>query len=115
MVLICFGRRKFSTEDLSFAKLSIFNACSDLILRALHRASALVLSKYPAGEKSIALEWCKQEQDVEESEVSCQREPIFHTLINNCVENLIVQKYLSRSSAQLLPAASSHFLTGAER
>jgi hypothetical protein len=71
--------------------------------------------KKGAEKKSIALELCKQEQDVEGSEVSCDSAPIFHTLINNCVENLIVQKYFSCSSAQLLPAASSHFLTGAER
>jgi hypothetical protein len=62
-----------------------------------------------AKKKSVALKWCKQEQDVEASTVSCLRDPIFHTLINNCVENLIVQKYFSRSSAQLLPAASPKF------
>jgi hypothetical protein len=69
----------------------------------------------PAAEKSVALEWCKQEQDVEESEVRCYCMPIFHTLINNCVENLIVQKYFSCTSAQLLPAASSRLLTAAQR
>jgi len=45
---------------------------------------------------------CKQQQAVEESTVSPQRDPIFHTLINTCVENLILQKYFSSSSAQLL-------------
>jgi len=49
--------------------------------------------------KSVALELCKQEQCIEESEVSCQSEAIFHTLINNCVENLILQKYILKSSA----------------
>jgi hypothetical protein len=54
---------------------------------------------------------CKQEQDVEGSEVSCHSVPIFHTLINNCVENLIVQKYFSCGSARLLPISSPQFLT----
>jgi hypothetical protein len=71
--------------------------------------------KIPPRKNLVALEWCKQEQDVEESAVSCGRDPIFHTLINNCVENLIVQKYFSYSSAQLLPAAHFPFLTAAER
>jgi hypothetical protein len=52
---------------------------------------------------------CKQEQRVEASEVSWQPEPIFHTLINICVENLIVQKYFLESSAQLLPVGFSNF------
>jgi len=56
--------------------------------------------------KIIALKLCKQEQPVEESELSRQGEPIFHTLINTCVENLILQKYVLSSSAQLLPAAT---------
>jgi putative ABC transport system permease protein len=71
--------------------------------------------KPPPRKKSIAPKLCKQEQGVEGSEVSWQCGPIFHTLINNCVENLIVQKYFSRSSAHLLPAASSQLLTVAER
>jgi hypothetical protein len=75
---------------------------------------ARVVKKSPQ-KNSVALEWCKQEQDVEESTVNCRRDPIFHTLINNCVENLIVQKYFSRSSAQFLPVASSQVLTAAER
>jgi hypothetical protein len=74
----------------------------------------LCCQKILLGKKSIALELCKQEQGVEESEVSCQCEPIFHTLINNCVENLIVQKYISCGSAQLLPAAPSAVLTAVE-
>jgi hypothetical protein len=61
--------------------------------------------------KSIALKLCKQYQTVEESEVSSHRRPNFHTLINNCVENLIVQKYFSCSSAQLLPLSSFQILT----
>jgi len=59
--------------------------------------------------KIIALKLCKQEQPVEESELSRQGGSIFHTLINTCVENLILQKYVLSSSAQLLPAATSYF------
>jgi hypothetical protein len=65
----------------------------------------------PSRKKSIALKLCKQHQAVEESEVSSHRRPNFHTLINNCVENLIVQKYFSFGSAQLLPTSSLLFLT----
>jgi hypothetical protein len=65
--------------------------------------------KVPARKKSIALKLCKQRQAVEESEVSLDRRPNFHTLINNCVENLIVQKYFSFGSAQLLPTSSFFF------
>jgi hypothetical protein len=46
----------------------------------------------PRSEKTTALKLCKQEQAVEESAVSRERDPIFHTLINTCVENLIMQK-----------------------
>jgi hypothetical protein len=67
--------------------------------------------KLPPRKKSIALKLCKQHQAVEESEVSSRRRSNFHTLINNCVENLIVQKYFSYSSAQLLPLSSSQILT----
>jgi hypothetical protein len=62
--------------------------------------------------KSIALKLCKQEQPVEASEVSWQADTIFHTLINTCVENLILQKYFLSSSAQRLPYATSLVLTG---
>jgi len=55
---------------------------------------------------------CKQEQHVEESEVSWQCDTIFHTLINICVENLILQKYFLSSSAQRLPYGTSLILTG---
>jgi len=48
---------------------------------------------------SLALKLCKQLQRIEESAVSYQRDAIFHTLINTCVENLILQKYFSSSSA----------------
>jgi hypothetical protein len=56
-------------------------------------------AKSPACKKTTALKLCKQEQAVEESAVSRERDPIFHTLINTCVENLILQKYFSSSSA----------------
>jgi hypothetical protein len=65
----------------------------------------------PPRKNSIALKLCKQEQAIEESEVSSHPSPNFHTLINNCVENLIVQKYFSFGSAQLLPPSSSQILT----
>lgn len=55
------------------------------------------------GEKFGALKLCKQEQTVEESELSLFHRPIFHTLINTCVENLIWQKHFPDSSAQFLP------------
>jgi hypothetical protein len=114
VVLICFDQQKFPSQSRSFAKNSAFAPCSDLISRALSRSASLALQEISPQKNSIALKWCKQEQDVEESAVSCRRDPIFHTLINNCVENLIVQKYFSWSSAQLLPAASSQVLTAAE-
>jgi hypothetical protein len=52
-----------------------------------------------AVEKMTALKLCKQDQAVEESAVNRLRDPIFHTLINTCVENLILQKYFSTGSA----------------
>jgi hypothetical protein len=52
------------------------------------------------------------ERHVEASAVSWQRDAIFHTLINTCVENLILQKYFLSSSAQRLPHATSLILTG---
>jgi hypothetical protein len=55
--------------------------------------------KVPSRKKSAALKLCKQQQHVEESEVSWQCDPIFHTLINTCVENLMLQKYILLSSA----------------
>ena len=66
-------------------------------------------------QKIIALELCKQHQRVEESEVSWQPEPIFHTLINTCVENLIVQKYFLRVRHEFLPSASFRILTATLR
>jgi hypothetical protein len=90
--------------------------CSTL---ALISFSVLCAAQYhsscrtlPSKKKSIALKLCKQHQAVEESEVSSRHRPNFHTLINNCVENLIVQKYFSWSSAQLLPLPSFQILTG---
>jgi hypothetical protein len=56
-------------------------------------------AKMPPRKKSAALKLCKQEQRVEESEVSWQCDPIFHTLINTCVENLILEKYILLGSA----------------
>jgi DNA-binding FadR family transcriptional regulator len=53
--------------------------------------------------KIAALKLCKQEQAVEESAVSGECDPIFHTLINTCVENLIWQKYFSLTSARRVP------------
>jgi hypothetical protein len=44
----------------------------------------------PPWKKMTALELCKQEQAVEESAVNSRRDPVFHTLINTCVENLIL-------------------------
>lgn len=58
--------------------------------------------------KSIALKLCNQDQPVEESELMAQGLPIFHTLINTCVENLIAQKYFLQSSARCVPAISPH-------
>jgi hypothetical protein len=95
VVLICFEQQKYSGKRSSSAKTFVFNPCSDLISGALRRAAAVASQKIPPQKYFAALEWCKQEQDVEESAVSCQHDPIFHTLINNCVENLIVQKYFS--------------------
>jgi len=42
---------------------------------------------------------CKQEQVVEGSELTEESTALFHTLINTCVENLIVQKHFFASSA----------------
>jgi hypothetical protein len=67
------------------------------------RARSTVTLGFHRGEKSIALKLCKPEQHVEASEVSWQDDTIFHTLINTCVENLILQKYFLSSSAQRLP------------
>jgi hypothetical protein len=89
-----------------------FHSGTDLILRAMRRATSSSCRKIPARKKTIALKLCKQHQAVEESEVSSHRRLNFHTLINNCVENLIVQKYFSCSSAQLLPRSSFRILTG---
>jgi hypothetical protein len=77
----------------------VFHSCSGLILRALRFASAPPPRKEHAVKKIVALKLCKQQQHVEESEVSWRRELIFHTLINTCVENLILQKYILSSSA----------------
>jgi hypothetical protein len=71
--------------------------------------------KIPPSKKIVALKLCKPEQAVEESELSRECEPIFHTLINICVENLILQKYFLSSSAQLLPAATHRILTKTKR
>jgi hypothetical protein len=90
------------------AKIVVFSSRSVLILHAL-RFAPLQRRRKTSTQKIIALKLCKQEQPVEESELSRQGEPIFHTLINTCVENLILQKYVLSSSAQLLPAATSYF------
>jgi hypothetical protein len=86
---------------LSSSTLAAFRFCTLCASRRSSAAGKLQLKKI------IALKLCKQEQAVEESELSRQGEPIFHTLINTCVENLILQKYVLSSSAQLLPAATS--------
>jgi hypothetical protein len=77
----------------------LFRAPTALISHALYFASAFSARENTLVEKPTALKLCKQEQAVEESVVSCERDPIFHTLINTCVENLISQKYYSSSSA----------------
>jgi hypothetical protein len=68
------------------------NSCSALISNALCFVHAGAPHEIPRSEKTTALKLCKQEQAVEESAVSRERDPIFHTLINTCVENLIMQK-----------------------
>jgi hypothetical protein len=70
---------------------------SDFTCFALRIGSAA--SQRTRSKKIVALKLCKQQQHVEESEVSWRRELIFHTLINTCVENLILQKYILSSSA----------------
>jgi hypothetical protein len=63
------------------------------------RASRGRCLKKLSAEKTYALKLCKQEQAVEESELTIPRGAFFHTLINTSVENLIVQKYFFASSA----------------
>jgi hypothetical protein len=114
VVLNCFELQNSDAEHRNSTIIFFFHL-RQTDFKSFALRAAFVSQKNRADKKPTALELCKQEQDVEASEVSCRCAPIFHTLINNCVENLITQKYFSRSSAQLLPTASSHFLTGAER
>jgi len=45
---------------------------------------------------------CKPHQRIEETQVSSACRPLFHKLINICVENFIVPKYFSTASASPL-------------
>jgi hypothetical protein len=87
----------------------------DFISRDFARATDALPSRNVRRKISFALKLCKQEQAIEESEVSSCRGQIFHTLINNCVENLIVQKYFLSGSASLLPPPAPQILTATRR
>jgi hypothetical protein len=86
---------------------TIFSNSENIFVPLLHRfdftsfasTSILVTRGNAAVEKMTAPKLCKQEQAVEEGAVNGQGDPIFHTLINTCVENLILQKYFPSSSA----------------
>lgn len=75
----------------------------NLILQFSFAAISRVSRRNFSLSKPAALKLCKQDQHVEECAVSRVRSSIFHTLINTCVENLILQKYSYKSSAQFVP------------
>jgi hypothetical protein len=97
------------SKRLGTQNLSVLPSSIDIISKDLRRSRALSVSKKSLRTKLFALKLCKQEQAVEESEVTVCRRTLFHTLINTCVENLIEQKCFFASSAQLLPTKISRF------
>jgi hypothetical protein len=53
-------------------------------------------------EQTVAQDLCNPHHFVEETQVSFRSTPLFHKLINTCVENFTLQKYFFLASASLL-------------
>jgi hypothetical protein len=59
-------------------------------------------------EQTVAQDLCNPYHVVEERQVSFRSTPLFHKLINTCVENFTLQKYFFPASASfLLPQSTS--------
>jgi hypothetical protein len=91
-----FPHPNFNRSSLFWGGLCISHETKHFVLP--HSSHARKIFPY----KIVAQELCKPHHHIEEARVSFASRPLFHKLINICVENFTVPKYFFCASACLL-------------